>query len=108
MKPKPRSRPGVDPLGDQTSCSAGSGEAVRATWERLYETQRHGLIKALRGYVDAHEAENIVQDAFLRLWDRSPLWLHTDGAPAGLLVTVRRLCLSYLRRARRFVVIDPD
>jgi RNA polymerase sigma-70 factor, ECF subfamily len=108
MKPNLRSRPGIDQLGEQTSCSAGSAEAVTAAWERLYLTQRHGLIKALRGYIDAHEAENIVQDAFLRLWKRPPLWLDTDGAPAGLMVTARRLCLSYLRRATRLVVIEPE
>lgn len=89
-------------------CTARASEDASANWKELYLAQHQGLLKAACRYVDRHQAEDIVQDAFLRLWDRSPLWLHTDYAPAKLLVSVRRLCLTFLRRARHSVVTDPE
>jgi RNA polymerase sigma factor (sigma-70 family) len=67
---------------------------------------RHGALPHRIGYRmtgDANEAEDIAQEAFLRLWDKAPRWRPGGAGVAAWLTRVSmNLSLDRLRR-RRFV-----
>ena len=58
-----------------------------------------GLLK------DAHEAEDVTQETFLKYWQLSG---EVRGAKAWLITVARNKCLDRLRSARRFVDADPE
>ncbi|MEQ7154535.1 RNA polymerase sigma factor [Brevundimonas aurifodinae] len=68
---------------------------------------RHGPVMvrlAYRMLGDRAEAEDVAQEAFLRLWRKAPTWRDGPSGPGGWLQRVTmNLCLDRLRR-RRFVV----
>lgn len=88
--------------------AARDPEALRAMVAR-HAAQLHRLAARMTG--DAHEAEDIVQEALLRLWDHAPAI--ADRHPAGtqaaaqlrlggwLQRVVTNLAIDRLRRARR-------
>jgi RNA polymerase sigma-70 factor (ECF subfamily) len=52
------------------------------------------------------EADEIVQEAFLRLWQQAPAWRPEGRVSTWLHQVVYRLCLDQLRRRRPSVEID--
>lgn len=54
------------------------------------------------------EAEDIVQEAFLRLWSTAPAWRPEARVSTWLHRVVRNLCLDRLRRRRPTVAIDDE
>ena len=77
---------------------AGSGPVQPGTFEEFFETEHRGLYGALRLLCrDGHEAEELMQDAFLKLlerWDR----IRELDDPAGYLY---RTALNLFRSRRR-------
>jgi RNA polymerase sigma-70 factor (ECF subfamily) len=71
---------------------------------------RHGTLPyriAYRMTGDPAEAEDLAQEAFLRLWDKAPRWRPgTANVAAWLTRVTMNLSLDRLRR-RRFVSSDP-
>lgn len=63
---------------------------------------------AARMLGDRAEAEDVVQEALLRLWRIAPRWDAAGGAqPSSWAVTVvRNLCIDRMRRARRGVALE--
>lgn len=59
---------------------------------------------------DRHEAEDVAQESFARLWQSAPGWQSSGGGPAGWLRRVcTNLCLDRLRKRARWVPDDvPD
>lgn len=74
--------------------SAG-GEVLLAAWKRLADGLRRMAASLLS---DEDEAEDVLQDAFVRLWPRSPELADTDEAARLLTATVRNRSLDLLRR----------
>ena len=54
---------------------------------------------------DAHEAEDVTQEAFLRYWQLSS---EVRGAKAWLITVARNKCFDRLRSAKRLVDVDPE
>jgi RNA polymerase sigma-70 factor, ECF subfamily len=54
---------------------------------------------------DAHEAEDVTQEAFLRYWQ---LASEVRGAKAWLITVARNKCLDRLRSSRRLVEVEPE
>lgn len=63
---------------------------------------------AMRMLGDRAEAEDVAQEALLRLWRIAPKWDAEGGAqPSSWAVTVaRNLCIDRMRRSRRGVALD--
>lgn len=80
---------------------------TQTNWEQLVEENENRLYRtALAILGDPHEAEDAVQDAFLRFLEKSPPDLHNPGA--WLLRVLINGCRSRLRSAWRQVGSLPD
>lgn len=81
--------------------------AVKAGNERALEVllQRHwtGLVRYALQFVDGQdEAEDIVQQAFVRLWDRRGHWRQEETLRPVLYQIARNLALNEQRRRKNF------
>ncbi|HUF71628.1 MAG TPA: RNA polymerase sigma factor [Gammaproteobacteria bacterium] len=54
---------------------------------------------------DAHEAEDVTQEAFLRYWQLSS---EVRGAKAWLITVARNKCFDRLRAGKRLVDVEPE
>lgn len=71
------------------------------TAETVYERQSAGLIRRLERMLGSREsAEDLAQEAFLRLWQRAPTGLAPSEQAAWLNRTATNLALDELRRRR--------
>jgi RNA polymerase sigma factor (sigma-70 family) len=71
------------------------------TAETVYERHSAGLIRRLQRMVGSREsAEDLAQEAFLRLWQRAPAGLAADEQAAWLNRAATNLALDELRRRR--------
>ena len=52
---------------------------------------------ALRITLNRHEAEDIVQDTLVRVWERRSQWDEIENMEAYCLTICRRLCIDYVR-----------
>ena len=64
---------------------------------------RHqGRVRATcRGIVGASEADDLMQEAFIKAWDRLNTYRQRGKFPAWLGVIARRTCFDYLRQRQR-------
>ncbi len=104
--------PGAAPAGDAVLAARLAARDSAALREVI--AQHGGVLHriAYRMIGDAHEAEDIVQEALLRLWDQAPTISarHPVGSQAAgtlrlggwLSRVVTNLAIDRLRRARRF------
>lgn len=56
---------------------------------------------ALRITLDAAEAEDVVQDTLVRVWDKRDEWMHISSAEAYCLTVCRHLALDRVAQANR-------
>ena len=80
---------------------------------RLYDRYgRQVYALALRMVRNPGVAEDLVQETFLRVWNRAHLFQSERGSPAGwILAIARRLAIDYLRSAEGKVSVggvDPE
>ncbi len=76
-------------------------EAIRRDDKRAYETAFHQYYKPMTAYAfrflnDLSASENIVQDVFLRLWQKRHEILITTSLTNYLFRSVKNHCLNYL------------
>lgn len=64
--------------------------------------------EALRILGDSADAEDAVQDVYVRLWERSDELVQVDNIRAYVMAMVRNRCISLLGSPRRAVVADTD
>ncbi len=84
-------------------------EKLREEILTLFAVRRPDFIRFLaRLGVDAGEAEDITQDAFLRLFDASKEAKHPDRPYEWLLTCVRNLALKRFRRCSREIQVIDD
>lgn len=85
--------------------AAGDRDALA----QLYSQTRTAVYAAALGVLrNAHDAQDITQDTFVRVWERADQY-RPGGSPLGWLVAVcRNEARMYLRRANRVVSMDDD
>jgi RNA polymerase sigma-70 factor (ECF subfamily) len=94
--------------GNKDSDKASGNDKEPSAWRfRLAVAQHHRAIyRVCYGILrDAHEAEDITQETFLRYWQLSG---EVRGAKAWLITVARNKCLDRLRGRKRFVDADPE
>lgn len=83
--------------------AAGDREALA----QLYR-QTHAAVYGLSlSYLkNAHDAQDVTQDTFVRIWDNAPQY-RSSGSPMGWILTVaRNLALMALRQRQRYGELD--
>jgi len=90
---------------DLMAAIASGDEAVFAG---LVGEQSAPLLRFARAILTAgtQEAEEVVQEAFLRLWQQAETWQPNGRVSTWLHQVTYRLCIDSLRRRRRSVSID--
>lgn len=85
------------------------GQGDREAFARLYTLTRGAVYAlALSLLRDAHEAQDISQDVFVRVWESAPSY-RPQGAPMAWLLTIaRNLSRSRLRRSGRETGLDEE
>lgn len=85
--------------------AAGDREALA----QLYR-QTHAAVYGLSlSYLkNAHDAQDVTQDTFVRIWDNAPQY-RSAGSPMGWILTVaRNLALMELRKRQRYGELDEE
>ena len=83
------------------------GRGDREAFARLYGLTRGAVYAlALSLLRDAHEAQDVAQDAFVQVWERAPSYRPQGSPMAWLLTVTRNLALSSLRRSGRQTALD--
>lgn len=68
-----------------------------AKFKDLYKTNAPKLIFYASKYVDATTAEDLVQDIFLKIWQKQTFILLNEGIKTYLYHAVKHACLDYLK-----------
>lgn len=88
-----------------TAVGAGDREALA----RLYEETRGAVYATALGVLgNHHEAQDITQEAFVKIWEASPGY-RSQGSPMAWMLTItRNLALMALRREGRKEELTPE
>ena len=85
------------------------GRGDREAFARLYGLTRGAVYAlALSLLRDAHEAQDVAQDAFVRVWESAPSYRPQGSPMAWLLTVARNLALSRLRQSGRQTTLDEE
>ena len=106
---QPEHRPAHDlDRADDAALVAAVGAGSVGAFTALVARHRSALYRqALRLLGDPHEAEDVVQDCFTRLWQHASGWQPSGAGLVGWLHRVTmNLCFDRLRRFR--VITTPD
>lgn len=98
--------PGFDYEACLTACAQGDHQALRA----LYTQESARLLGVARRIAgDNALAEDIVHDAFIRIWTKAASFDPALGTARGWIFSVtRHLALNFMRNNARLVPIDQD
>jgi len=66
-------------------------------FKELYKTMAPGLVFYAGKYVDVNTAEDLVQDIFLKIWQKRTLLFLKEGLKTYLYRSVQHACLDYLK-----------
>ena len=85
------------------------GRGDRDAFARLY-VQTRGAVYALALSLlhDAHEAQDVAQDAFIKVWESAPSYRPQGSPMAWLLTIARNLSRSRLRQSGRQAELDEE
>ena len=108
LTPKPSHADAVGPVSAheaQLLAATASGDA--SAFRELVATHLGGAVGVARGMLgDASEAEDIAQEAFLRLWrNAAQLELGPGGVKPWLRRVISNLCIDRLRSGKRTSVV---
>lgn len=94
-------------LDGEEAVLAAFAAGDRAAAERVDAgLRRVALGQAARALGDAAEAEDVAQEAMVRLWRAAATWQPHGRAASFVLVIVRRLCIDRVRRRREIAGLD--
>lgn len=85
------------------------GRGDREAFARVYGLTRGAVYAlALSLLHDAHEAQDVAQDVFVRVWESAPNYRPQGSPMAWLLTIARNLALSRLRQSGRREELDEE
>ena len=83
------------------------GRGDREAFAQLYSLTRGAVYAlALSLLRDAHEAQDVAQDAFVKVWENASSYRPQGSPMAWLLTVARNLARSRLRRSERQTTLD--
>lgn len=93
------------PAGERVECERALLERVRAgdegAFEAIFMTYYAALCSFVQSYVLAPDiAEELVQDVFLRIWERRAEWAPPGGVRAYLFTACRNRALDHVKHER--------
>lgn len=93
--------PGFDYQGCLAACAQGQRQALR----ELYDLESARLLGVARRIVrDSATAEDVVHDAFVRIWTRAGSFDPSRGSARGWIYSItRHLALNFIRDSARLV-----
>lgn len=110
--------PGLDPSSVETSLEDDArrmraiANGDKGVFEQVYEAHQRRLLRVAYGVLlNANDAREVVQDAFVRLWEHADRWEPKAEIGAWLHRVVVNLCLDLRRRfvrAGRHVLLLGD
>ena len=97
------------PQGSWTGCWPEVAAGDRDALARLYRLTRTAVYGLALSYVkNPQDAQDIAQDAFVRIWDSAPQY-QSQGSPMGWILTVtRNLALMKLRSRGREAGLEEE
>lgn len=98
-----------DAIREEAGLLARVGAGDREAFRQLYSRWGAPLFSlAVRMVVDRGEAEELLQDAFVKIWRNAPAYDPRKSRPFTWAFTiVRRTCIDHLRRRRHRPVLTP-
>lgn len=98
----------TDPRSDKDLMAAVSGGDVEAFTTIVERHLRPVYRHCMRLLNDRHEAEDMAQESFARLWQCAPNWRNSGGGvPAWLHRVGTNLCFDRLRQERKIISDKP-
>lgn len=85
------------------------GQGDREAFARLYSLTRGAVYAlALSLLRDAHEAQDVAQDVYVKVWESAPAYRPQGSPMAWLLTVARNLARSRLRQSGRQTTVDEE
>jgi RNA polymerase sigma-70 factor (family 1) len=82
---------------------------VEAAFKELFGREYAGLCRYALTYLqDSHLAEDVVQETFIKIWERKQELIGSPDARFYLVTAVRNNCISFLRKLRSENVQFPE
>jgi RNA polymerase sigma-70 factor (ECF subfamily) len=74
----------------------------------LYNRHKEGIyVFCKKVLLDESAAKDVMQETFLRIYENRDRLMKTDAFRSWIYTIARNQCYNYLRRAKRFVALDP-
>lgn len=81
----------------------------KAAFSELYDLTRTAVYGLALSYMkSAHDAQDITQDTFVRVWESAGQYKPTGSAKSWILTICRNLCLMELRKSGRTKLLDDE
>ncbi len=98
------------PLFDYEAALRACARGERSALQQLYEQESPRLLGVVQRIVrDLALAEDIVHDAFIRIWNKAGTYDQTRGSARGWIFSLtRHLALNAVRNNARHLQIEPD
>ena len=81
----------------------------KAAFSELYDLTRTAVYGLALSYMkSAHDAQDITQDTFVRVWESAGQYRPTGSAKSWILTICRNLCLMELRKSARTKRLDDE
>lgn len=81
----------------------------RAALAELYDRTRAAVYGLALSYLkNVHDAQDMTQDVYVRVWECAAQYRPDGSAVGWVLAVCRSLCLMHLRRDRRQTLLDED
>lgn len=110
LNPKVAEHVSQPPMFDYEAALRACARGERAALQQLYEQESPRLLGVVQRIVrDLALAEDIVHDAFIRIWNKAGTYDQTRGSARGWIFSVtRHLALNAVRNDARHVQMDED
>jgi RNA polymerase sigma-70 factor (ECF subfamily) len=82
---------------------------VEADFKALFSQEYSGLCRYALTYLqDSHLAEDVVQETFIKIWERKRDMISSPDARFYLITAVRNNCISFLRKIKAEQIHFPE